>query len=382
MRDNWQIKKIGDVCIDFIVPQRDKPKVFGGDIPWCRIEDIQGKYLNGSLSGQKVTKSLAESMNMHICPKGTVICACSASIGNQAITTVDCYTNQTFIGIVPNPGIIFNEFLYYFFKSKKEELIQMGTGATIKYISRKKFENLEICFPSVKEQHRIVDELNLLADIIDKKNAQLLDLDALTKSIFYEMFGDPSESKYPVAKLSSLATGKLSYGSGASAIIFDGQTRYVRITDIQEDGRLSPDAMSPSQYDAKYLLNDGDILFARSGATVGKTYLYDSKDGNAIYAGYLIRLVPNQEIVLPEYIYHFTRSHYYRAFIASNVQAVAQPNINAQQYGNLSVCVPPISEQKVFAEEIHSLESKRDMIWSSIKDTQTLLDSRMSHYFG
>lgn len=382
MRDNWQIKKIGDVCIDFIVPQRDKPKVFGGDIPWCRIEDIQGKYLNGSLSGQKVTKSLADSMNMHICPKGTVICACSASIGNQAITTVDCYTNQTFIGIVPNPGIIFNEFLYYFFRSKKEELIQMGTGATIKYISRKKFENLEICFPSVKEQHRIVDELNLLADIIDKKNAQLRDLDALAQSIFYEMFGDPSESKYPVAKLSSLATGKLSYGSGASAIIFDGQTRYVRITDIQEDGRLSPDAMSPSQYDAKYLLNDGDILFARSGATVGKTYLYDSKDGNAIYAGYLIRLVPNQEIVLPEYIYHFTRSHYYRAFIASNVQAVAQPNINAQQYGNLSVCVPPISEQKVFAEEIHSLESKRDMIWSSIKDTQTLLDSRMSHYFG
>ena len=139
--------------------------------------------------------------------------------------------------------------------------------------------------------------------------------------------------------------------------------------------------MSPSQFDAKYLLNDGDILLARSGATVGKTYLYDSNDGNAVYAGYLIRFIPNREIVLPEYIYHFTRSHYYKAFIASNAQAVAQPNINAQQYGNLNVCVPPISEQKAFAEKIHFLESKRDMIWSSIKDTQILLYSRMSHYF-
>ncbi len=274
-----------------------------------------------------------------------------------------------------------HKFLYKFYLSGNTAAMQSKTTG-LRNLDFNAYRAIKVPVPSIEEQQRIVDELDLLTGIIDKKNAQLRDLDALAQSTFYEMFGDPSESKYPVAKLSSLATGKLSYGSGASAIIFDGQTRYVRITDIQEDGRLSPDAMSPSQYDAKYLLNDGDILFARSGATVGKTYLYDSKDGNAIYAGYLIRLVPNQEIVLPEYIYHFTRSHYYRAFIASNVQAVAQPNINAQQYGNLSVCVPPISEQKVFAEEIHSLESKRDMIWSSIKDTQTLLDSRMSHYFG
>lgn len=294
------------------------------------------------------------------------------------------YAFGGFMGlIVPKPSIS-AKYVFYACNSSSYRtfLSQIGNGIGITNLRFSELEKFEIPVPSIEEQQRIVDELDLLTGIIDKKNAQLRDLDTLAQSIFYEMFGDPSESKYPVAKLSSLATGKLSYGSGASAIIFDGQTRYVRITDIQEDGRLSPDAMSPSQYDAKYLLNDGDILFARSGATVGKTYLYDSKDGNAIYAGYLIRLVPNQEIVLPEYIYHFTRSHYYRAFIASNVQAVAQPNINAQQYGNLSVCVPPISEQKVFAEEIHSLESKRDMIWSSIKDTQTLLDSRMSHYFG
>ena len=316
--------------------------------------------------------------------KGDVLLTIVGTIGRCAVVKGDegPIALQRSVAVLSPIEDVLPRFLMYALMGNRENLEREGHGIAQKGLYLKQLAKFKIFRPkSIDEQQRIVDELDILTGIIDKKKAQLRDLDALAQSIFYEMFGDPSESKYPVAKLSSLAIGKLSYGSGASAIDFDGQIRYVRITDIQEDGRLSPDAMSPSQFDAKYLLNDGDILLARSGATVGKTYLYDSNDGNAVYAGYLIRFIPNREIVLPEYIYHFTRSHYYKAFIASNAQAVAQPNINAQQYGNLNVCVPPISEQKAFAEKIHFLESKRDMIWSSIKDTQILLYSRMSHYF-
>lgn len=389
MRDNWQTVRLGDLCtikgrIGFRGYTRQDLVEKGEGAITLSPSNIVDDKLNLDKCQYISWFKYDESPEIMIF-EGDIIYAKTASIGKVALVK-DLPEKATI-----NPQFVVfknikcnRSFLYYAVRSHgfKEQVSLITNGVAIPTVSQSNLEKLHIKLPSVSEQQRIVDELDLLTGIIDKKNAQLRDLDALAQSIFYEMFGDPSESKYPVAKLSSLATGKLSYGSGASAIIFDGQTRYVRITDIQEDGRLSPDAMSPSQYDAKYLLNDGDILFARSGATVGKTYLYDSKDGNAIYAGYLIRLVPNQEIVLSEYIYHFTRSHYYRAFIASNVQAVAQPNINAQQYGNLSVCVPPISEQKVFAEKMHSLESKRDMIWSSIKDTQTLLDSRMSQYFG
>lgn len=351
-----------------------------------RITNVQKGYVVDD-DPKYYPESEMSQLGQYVLRENDLLMSLTGNVGRVGLLTKDLLPaalNQRVACLrIKDSGVLL-KYLFYYLNSDlfEKAAIFSASGIAQKNMSTEWLKKVEVPVPSIGEQQRIVDELDLLTGIIDKKNAQLRDLDALTQSIFYEMFGDPSESKYPVAKLSSLATGKLSYGSGASAIIFDGQTRYVRITDIQEDGRLSPDAMSPSQYDAKYLLNDGDILFARSGATVGKTYLYDSKDGNAIYAGYLIRLVPNQEIVLSEYIYHFTRSHYYRAFIASNVQAVAQPNINAQQYGNLSVCVPPISEQKVFAEKMHSLESKRDMIWSSIKDTQTLLDSRMSHYFG
>ena len=156
---NWSWVRLKQVCSDFIVPQRDKPTAFGGNIPWCRIEDIEGKYLNGSKSNQLVTKELASQMNMHLCPKGTVICACSASIGNQAITTVECYTNQTFIGLVCDSRILYNEYLYYFFMSQKQVLRDMGKGTTISYISRKKFENYYFPLPPINEQKRIVAKI-------------------------------------------------------------------------------------------------------------------------------------------------------------------------------------------------------------------------------
>ena len=165
--ESWEWVRLGEICIDFIVPQRDKPTSFGGNIPWCRIEDIEGKYLNGSKSNQLVTESLAKQMNMHLCPIGTVICACSASIGNQAITTVQCYTNQTFIGLVCSCGL-FNEYLYYFMSSQKDNLKKIGKGTTISYISRKKFEDYLFPLPPLAEQHRIVAKIEELLTMIER----------------------------------------------------------------------------------------------------------------------------------------------------------------------------------------------------------------------
>ncbi len=169
----WNLCKLKDICTDFIVPQRDKPKVFGGNIPWCRIEDIEGKYLNGSLSGQLVTEETIRKMNMHKCPVGSIICSCSASLGIQAITTVECCTNQTFIGIVPNNSALFNEYLYYLLKAQTKYFHEIATGTTIKYISREKFEELLIILPPLQEQYRIVAKIEKLFSQLDTILVQL-----------------------------------------------------------------------------------------------------------------------------------------------------------------------------------------------------------------
>ncbi|MEJ9409036.1 restriction endonuclease subunit S, partial [Schinkia azotoformans] len=181
------------------------------------------------------------------------------------------------------------------------------------------------------------------------------------KSQFIEMFGDPLENPFgwEQVTLKDISKGKLSYGSGASATTYDGKTRYVRITDITDSGELNDDIKSPSIYEAIHALNEGDILFARSGATVGKTYCHNEKYGKCIYAGYLIRLIPDKEKVLPEYVFHYTKTDYYNNFVAINKRTVAQPNINAKQYGDLVICVPPLEIQNRFVELIHQTDKSK-----------------------
>lgn len=109
----------------------------------------------------------------------------------------------------------------------------------------------------------------------------------LVKSQFIEMFGDPAKNDkgWKQTTLKEVAKGKLSYGSGASAVEYDGETRYIRITDITDNGELSEDRKSPSVVDEKYLLHDGDILFARSGATVGKHFFIARPMGGGFMRG-------------------------------------------------------------------------------------------------
>jgi len=128
--------------------------------------------------------------------------------------------------------------------------------------------------------------------------------------------------------------------------------RYVRITDIDNFGNLDKEKVVSVELEGneKYILADGDFLFARSGATVGKTYLYDPRDGKAIFAGYLIRVRTNPKTLLPKYLKGFTQTHRYWFWVKSTLRAGAQPNINAKEYASLPIPLPPLPEQHVIAE--------------------------------
>ena len=216
------------------------------------------------------------------------------------------------------------------------------------------------------------------------RQAQLQKLDKLVKARFVEMFGDVADNPrgYEKAHLKDVAKGRLSYGANCSAIEYDGNTRYLRITDITDGGSLTGDAKSPSEINEKYLLFDGDILFARSGATVGKTYRYNKEDGRAIYAGYLIRLTPDTNRVLPDYIFWYTKTDYYTSFVANTQRAVAQPNINAQEYGSLDILVPPMEEQREFASFVAQVDKSGAAVRKALEEAQLLFDSLMQKYFG
>lgn len=183
-------------------------------------------------------------------------------------------------------------------------------------------------------------------------------------------------------KLKDISLSKLEYGSGAAACEYDGKTRYVRITDIGNEGTLGTEVVSPNSVDDKYLLNDGDVLFARTGATVGKTYLYRSSAGRCIYAGFLIRVVPNQKIIRPDYLYYFTKSPQYKGFVKNSMKIVAQPNINAKQYGDLEFNVPSLEEQDLIIKKLNTISSLIILRRTELIRLDELIKARFVEMFG
>lgn len=178
---------------------------------------------------------------------------------------------------------------------------------------------------------------------------------------------------WEVKRLKYLLSEKLKYGANESAELDDKDLpRYIRITDIREDGQLKEETFKSLEYEKaeEYLLDDLDILLARSGATVGKSYLY-RKDlaGLACYAGYLIRARFNQKIANPKFVNYAFQSNFYWEWInAVNIQATIQ-NVSAEKYNEFTLTLPSLPEQTAIATYLDTETAKIDRLQAKIGES-------------
>ena len=198
-------------------------------------------------------------------------------------------------------------------------------------ISATQYDEMPIPTPPLSEQKAFVS----IAEQADKSK-----FDGF-KSQFLEMFGNAKRT--PLVDV-CLKSGE--YGSNSPADDYDGNIRYVRITDITDEGNLNNLLVSPRKIEEKYLLVKDDLLFARTGNTVGKTYLHN--EGKMVFAGYLIRYKLNKNIVLPQFAFAYTHTNDYYVWVEKTKKIGAQPNISATQYDEMPIPTPPLSEQKAF----------------------------------
>lgn len=151
-------------------------------------------------------------------------------------------------------------------------------------------------------------------------------------------------------KLGDISTN-ISYGIGSSAIEYDGFNKYLRITDIDETTRkFIPNPLtSPSgEIENKYFLEKGDIVFARTGASTGKSYIYNESDGNLVYAGFLIKFHINKAV--PYFVYLNTLSDAYYKWVGVMSVRSGQPGINAEEYKKFKLNLPTFPEQQKIAD--------------------------------
>ncbi len=183
--DNYELRTL---VKEFIVPMRDKPKQFGGNIPWCRIEDFDGVYLAESKTNRYVDSQTISEMNLKVCPIGTLLVSCSADLGRCAIVKRPLVTNQTFIGLVINETKASNLFFYYLMTSKAVELNNLSSGTTISYLSREQFEEYEVHAPrEKKEQTAIATALMDIDEELDALCEQLTKVQQVKQGMMQEL---------------------------------------------------------------------------------------------------------------------------------------------------------------------------------------------------
>ena len=174
------------------------------------------------------------------------------------------------------------------------------------------------------------------------------------------------------------------YGANAASKPFETHSpRYIRITDIDEEGCLvDEDIVSIDTTDyGKYILKDNDFLFARTGNTVGKTLIFREKMGNCVFAGYLIRFRLNQERLLPKFLFYFTKSLKYEAFKRKLIKIGAQPNINSEEYQTITLPALSIQEQEIIIEKIDAIRARIELLQMKILDGKSLQKTLINQIF-
>ena len=224
---------------------------------------------------------------------------------------------------------------------------------------------MPIKVPSLPEQQKIADFLSNVDSIITAETKILNALQKKKKALMQKLFTQQLRFKsadgtdFPTweeKKLGEISSSP-KYGLNASGIDYDGEHKYLRITDIDEvTHTFSPEEITtPSEFSDDYLLEENDIVFARTGASTGKTYLYNPNDGDLYFAGFLIKF--HIKDANARFVFYQTCTHEYEKWVHVMSTRSGQPGINSEEYSTLKIKLPCIEEQQKIADCLSSMDS-------------------------
>ena len=396
-RDGWITKCIGD-CFSYIKNGANiKQEKNASGYPITRIETLANGVFNRDRMGYADIFDIGK-YNVNVLQDQDILMShinSKAYIGRSVIYQKK--ENETIIHgmnllrLIAKKDFLNPQYANYYFKTEyfKNDVAKIRKDAVNQSsMAISDLSKIKMPIPPLPEQSRIVEELDLLSNIIEKKRQQLSELDNLAQSIFYDMFGDPvtNEKGWEVKTIGDIVLS-VNYGTSSPASE-DGKYKYLRMNNLTYSGfldlkDLKTITIGEKEYE-KYVVRKGDILFNRTNSKdlVGKTALFDL-DEEMIIAGYIIRVRANSQMVLPVYVVKHMNTPYIKQYLANLCKgAVNQANINTKELQKIPICIPPLSLQQLFAQKIEAIEKQKALIKQSIAETEELFNSRMDYYFS
>ena len=389
MKQGWKTCKFADV-FDLQMgktPSRDNPTYWGDDNMWVSIADMnEQKYMSATKEG--ITDVAVQESGIKPIPKGTVIMSFKLSIGKVSIATSKLYTNEAIMGFIEKEeGTLVPEYLYYYLKGYKwEGANKAAMGMTL---NKKTIAENTISYPPIAEQEKIVSELDCLSGIIEKKKQQLKKLDNLAQSIFYEMFGDPVENDkgWETAKLKDSVI-EMFLGPFGSALktecYVDKDASYCMVYEqkhaIRKTLNLETHYINQSKYNElkRFEVHSGDFIMSCRG-TIGEIYRLPNDAPMGIIHPSVMKIRIKEDIYNPIFFNRLLSRIIKNETTSGNCVQMA---ITAKELGARKPILPPLKIQQDFASKIESIEKQKELIAQSIKETETLFNSRMDYYFN
>ena len=299
-----------------------------------------------------------------------------------------------------NPEVIDPKLFPFFLHSDAfmHRMVDISVGGLSPTINWGDLKHQEFLLPPKDQQAQLAKLLWAMDDVIEREN-QLVNsvkksYDTLINQfMIHGNYQDGQliktkcgllDSRIETYKLKDCLSEKPMYGANASSKAYEPDSpRYIRITDIDDEGNLiKEDKVTIDSLDYKqYVLSDNDFLFARTGNTVGKTLLYKSDMGSAVFAGYLIKFSINKELLNPQFLFYFTKSLKYESFKRKMIKVGAQPNINSEEYQSIVLPKFSIQVQNELCEKLDDLKANIDLIKAKISSSQSLQKSIINQVF-
>lgn len=379
-------KKLTDVCTiqygyAFDSKKFSKDK---NDIALIRIRNVKTGISDTYYSG--------EYNDSYIINKGDILIGMDGEFNIAKWKSEPALLNQRVCKVAGNAEIV-EDYLQYYLSVELKEVERKTSFVTVKHLSAKALNAMELELHLYAEQENIANQLNVLGEIIKNRKIQLEEYDVLIKSRFVEMFGDPKENPNNWIELSlkEVLGGKTSNGFFAKKDNYcdDGNVSVLGVADIvnrmyskiEDLPRANAVIKDFKKYEVKY----GDMLFCRSSLVaegIGKASIVPfNTPKNILFECHVIRVQLDLEKCIPEYVQMLTTTPYFRNQILRHAKTSTMTTIGQDGIVNNMILLPPVEEQRNFLEFIRRVDKLKIEVQKSLNETKVLFDSLMQEYF-
>ena len=378
--------KLGEVCtiVSGSTPKTSVTSYWDGNIKWITPAELNEDTFYIMDSVRHITEEGKEKTGLSYLPTGTVILSSRAPIGKTAIAGCEMCCNQGFKNLICSDAI-YNEYLYFFLKSKTDYLNSLGRGATFKEISKSIVESIEIPLPEANQQKEIAEKFKKLEQLISLRKQQLTKLDELVKAQFVEMFGDPVNNpmNYPKSQLGKVCDVR--DGTHDSPEYYD--VGYPLVTsknvtggkiDLLECNLISEDDYKKTCERSK--VDRGDIIMPMIG-TVGKPVIVNIEPMFAIKNVALIKFTPDS-LVTNIYIKTLLESDYFDCAVLDKIRGGTQKFIALGDIRKLEIILPDLKHQQCFSTFVERVDQQKQTVQQSLEKLELMKKALMQEYFG